>query len=239
MTVYRELVQSRTAAAIGAAKSLSQIGHSGLKGRMREIVIRDLLRPLLPIDVGLGTGIIITVDHRQSSEQDVVLFDRRILPPILLEQSNGVFPIESFLFSIEVKSVLTSTELRASHQKALELDQFPYHSGTYDANDVPQPQTCIHLIPAVFAFDSDLTGGTITEIDRYDGIRGNDPPAIKSLCIVGKGNWYWKATNEGGAWQAVSTEGPFGEVMAFLAGILNTYAQVAESRCRPRLGHYL
>jgi len=101
MAIYKDLVQSRAAAVIGAANALSQLGHSGLKGKMREIVIRDLLRPLLPIDVGLGTGIIITADNRQSSEQDVVLFDRRILPPILLEQSNGVFPIESVLFSIE------------------------------------------------------------------------------------------------------------------------------------------
>jgi hypothetical protein len=164
MTLYRDLIQTRVIGALAGAKALSGVVHSGLKGRLREIVIRDLLRPLLPVDIGLGTGVVIAADNRQSNEQDIVLFDRRILPPILLEV-DGVFPVESVLFSIEVKSVLNATELRKSHGNAVAIDQFPYLSGTHDIGDNPQPQDCIHLIPAVFAFDSDLDGSGKAEIE--------------------------------------------------------------------------
>lgn len=237
MRPYRDLVLTQVVAAVAGAQAVKDISHPGVKGRLREIFIRDLLRPLLPADIGLGTGIVVSIDNRQSTEQDVLLFDRRILPPILWEQTTGVFPVESVLFSIEVKSVLTATELMSAHDKAVILDQFPYHTGTYSAAGQPQPQQCVHLIPAIFAFDSDLRSGHKTEIQRYDELRGSQYAAIRSLCVVGKGNWFWSDQHQG--WQSAVTEGPMGEVMGFLAGILNTYPLVADSRCRPRLGHYL
>jgi hypothetical protein len=54
-------------------------------------------------------------------------------------QATGVFPIESVLFSIEVKSVLTATELANAHKNAVRLDQFSYLTGTYDDADQPRP----------------------------------------------------------------------------------------------------
>ena len=83
-TVYRDLILARVQAAVGAAKAVTNITHKGLKGQLREIVIRDLFSPLLPSDVGIGTGEIISANNRQSGQQDVVIFDKSILPPILL-----------------------------------------------------------------------------------------------------------------------------------------------------------
>jgi len=88
--VYRDLILARAQAAIGAAKAATGVGHSGLKGQLREIVIRDLLRPLFPSDIGLGTGEIITADNQRSRQQDIVVFDKSIVPPVLLEGTTGV-----------------------------------------------------------------------------------------------------------------------------------------------------
>jgi len=55
-STYLEMVLARVHAAVGAAQAVRGIGHKGLKGQLREIVIRDLLCPLFPTDVGLGTG---------------------------------------------------------------------------------------------------------------------------------------------------------------------------------------
>ena len=117
-TVYREIIRARAEAAIGAARAVTGIGHTGLKGQLREIVIRDLLRPLFPSDIGLGTGVIITAANQQSQEQDVVVFDKSIVPPILLEGATGLFPIESVIYGIEIKSKLTATELKSSIDSA-------------------------------------------------------------------------------------------------------------------------
>lgn len=85
MTLYRKLILTRVEGAISTAKAIFGVNQSGLKGLLREIAILDLMRPLLPFDVRLGTGVIFTADNRQSNEQGIVSFDRRILAPIILE----------------------------------------------------------------------------------------------------------------------------------------------------------
>lgn len=94
---YRALFVSRIAAAIGAARATADLTHTGVKGTIREILIRDLFRPLLPSDVGIGTGQIATSAGALSPQQDVVIYNRRVLPPVLFEETVGVFPVESVL----------------------------------------------------------------------------------------------------------------------------------------------
>ena len=234
-TVYRDLILARVQAAVAAAKAVTDITHKGLKGKLREIVVRDLLYPLLPSDVGLGTGEIISADNRQSKEQDVVIFDRRILPPILLEKSTGIFPIESVLYAIEVKTKITTDEIRTSHRSATELMGFRYQSGDYDQFDKPTEHIVGKLISCVFAFDTDLTLEGKNEVERYDEIRGSEYPAIPVICVVGRGYWYWFQNK----WKTWERTYEFEEVVGFIAGVMNTYRMIAATRKEPRLGHYL
>ena len=130
--IYRDLILARIHAGIAAAEAVQNMKHKGLKGQLREIVIRDILRPLLPSDIGVGTGEIISYDNKQSREQDIVIFDKRILPPILAEQVHGIFPIESVLYTIEVKSILTANEIKKSHRSASEVPRRVKHEGCKD-----------------------------------------------------------------------------------------------------------
>ena len=90
---YRSIFVSRVAAAIGAARATDAVTHSGVKGTIREILIRDLFRPLLPSDLGIGTGQIATAKNELSPQQDVIIYNRRILPPVLFEKTIGIFPV--------------------------------------------------------------------------------------------------------------------------------------------------
>lgn len=234
-TAYRDLMLARVHAAIDAARAVLNIRHNGLKGQLREIVIRDLFRPLLPADVGLGTGEIVSANNRHSKQQDVVMFDQRILPPILLEESVGLFPIESVLYTVEVKSTLNASELKDSHRSATELRGFGYQSGKYDERDSPERHTVRPVISTILAFDTDLVPGGKPEVQRYDEVRGSEFPAIQAMCVVGKGYWY----NRDGQWKEWTLTYPLEEVVGFVAGIMNTYRDVAESREAPRLGRYL
>ena len=229
---YRALIQSRVVSAHNDAIALSAVDHDGLKGHLREIVIRELFRPLMPADIGLGTGEIVSADGRTSSQQDVVFFDRGILPPLLME-SAGVFPIESVLYSIEVKSRLRRSDLEQAHQSATVLEGFPYQSGTYDANDQAVTQEVGRLLSAVVAFGSDLADVTAS----YDEVRGAAPPLVKAICVVGTGYWYWNGREN--RWTSWNVTFPFEETVAFLSGVMNTIPGVRTSRRNPRLGHYL
>jgi hypothetical protein len=45
---YQDLIVNRATQMVGAAKALKSINHSGLKGQLRELVVRELLNPVLP-----------------------------------------------------------------------------------------------------------------------------------------------------------------------------------------------
>ena len=236
-TVYRDLILARAQAAIGAAEAVTGIGHRGLKGQLREIVIRDLLRPLFPSDVGLGTGEIITANNLQSQQQDVIVFDKSIVPPILLEAAMGVFPIESVLFAIEIKTKLTATELKASIESADQLGSLQCLPGEYDSSGESINGWVMSPIPAILAFDSDLSESGKSELERFAEIGGcsANEPSIKIICVVGRGCWTWTA----GGWHTWPKSYPLEEVVAFIAAMMNTYKKIAQSRKAPRLGQYL
>jgi hypothetical protein len=241
--IYRELVLSRIRGAVAAAKAVGGVEHPGLKGQLREIVIRDLLRPLFPADVGLGTGVVISASGKASTQQDVVIYDKSILPPITFEQSTGVFPVEAVLYTVEVKSTLTAAELKKSHDSAAQLVDFDYVAGEYkkDATtgiDLKVDHRIEKAISTLLAFDTDLTGAGKSEHSRYDEIRASSAPALMALCVAGASYCYWDATNR--RWTPGKTEEyQYQELVGFLAGIMNTYRRVASTRKEPRLGHYL
>jgi hypothetical protein len=201
-------------------------------------VIRDLLRPLFPADIGLGTGEIITADSQHSRQQDVVVFDKSIVPPILLERTTGGFPIESVLYAIEIKTVLTAAELKSSLESAKQLHSLKYLPGEYDANGNPIQSHMQAIIPSILAFESDLSGSGKTETQRLQEVWGDafDEAPIQMVCVLGRGCWTWTKTTKWYAWPITY---PLEEIIAFISVLMNSYKQVALSRRAPRLGMYL
>ena len=238
--VYRDLILARVQAAIGAARAATGIGHSGLKGQLREIVIRDLFRSLFPAAIGLGTGEIITADNQRSRQQDVVVFDKSIVPPVLLEGTTGVFPIESVLYAIEIKTLLTGPELKSSFDSATQLASLKGIPGEYDAHHQPIESRMQAVIGNILAFDSDLSGSGKTEIQRLGEIWGStDKPPIQMICVVGRGCWAWNEIRETPGWHTFPITYPLQEVIVFISVMMNSYKQIALSRKAPRMGLYL
>ncbi|MDD1859212.1 hypothetical protein, partial [Pseudomonas aeruginosa] len=56
---YQALLRGKVAAAIAQARSAADVTHKGVKGAVLEILLSKLFRPLLPADIGVGTGQII------------------------------------------------------------------------------------------------------------------------------------------------------------------------------------
>ena len=225
-STFRNLLVARVHAGIGAAQAVAGLTHPGLKGLLREIVVRELLQPLLPPRAGLGHGELISAYNQQSTEQDIVVFDRELVPSLLLDEANGVFPIEAALYAIEVKSSLNLTELRTVHNKAKMLESMLH---------VPGAQSPEHVIPCLFAFNSDLTSESRTELERYKELLNGATPCIRSLCVAGRGYWFFA----NGQWYSVPSSADRDEILVFLADILAGYARVAATRARPSLRNYL
>jgi hypothetical protein len=232
---YRSLFVSRVAAAIGAARAAAAVTQTGVKGTIREILVRDLFRPLLPSDLGIGTGQIATVNNELSPQQDVVIYDRRILPPVLFEETVGIFPVESVLAAIEVKTTLTAVELRAAHDNAKTLLGYSYLSGERNRESgQPVFHAVEKVISAIFALNSDLTIGGKTELERYKELHAIGDPPVRAICVSGRGYWFYS-----GEWSYVPPDAEHQESLSFIVGLLETFARVGLTRRRPGLVAYL
>jgi hypothetical protein len=224
------MLRSRVAGAIASARAASRITHQVLKGEVLEILVSDLFVPLLPADVGIGTGQIIECrSGRLSNQVDIVLYDRSVLPPLLFGRQQGVFPIEAVLYAIEVKTTLTRNALETSHKHAKTLNEFDYAVSGGAINQLERVRS------VVFALDTDLSAGGTSEIDRYKSVYGSDPAYLRALCVVDRGYWY----DNGEMWLNYKMAGQFDEVLAFIGGVTNTYRVVARSRGSPSLGNYI
>jgi len=185
--------------------------------------------------LGIGTGQIATAKNELSPQQDVVIFDRRILPPVLFEETTGIFPVESVLATVEVKTKLTATELRSAYDNAKTIHGYSYLSGER-SKESGQPvfHDVKKAISSVFALDSDLAIGGKTELERYKELHAIGDSPVRVICVSGRGYWFY--TNE---WNYIPPDAEHQETLSFIVGLLGTFAEVGLTRRRPDLVAYL
>lgn len=234
---YQDLLRSKVTSAISQAKAAAGFSHQGVKGAVLELLISQLFKPLLPADIGVGTGQIIeSYSGKMSGQIDIILYNKAILPPILVDDKLGVFPIESVLYTIEVKTTLNATELRMAHESAKDLAiNFGYLSGLLDEQGKEKSHSIEKLRSVVFALNSDLTGNGLNEAERYRRLYGEDAANICAICVAGKEYWY----DNGNYWIGFKDGLNFDEILAFIGGVTNTYRSVSVSRGQPCLGNYI
>lgn len=237
------LFRQRALSLIEAAKreflEITEIDHPGLRGRVREIAVERLIRPFLPAPFDIGTGKIVDANGKQSSETDVIIYSRDILPSIMYSERDGLFPIESTFFSIEIKSRLTSVELNDAIKKAERLAGLDYLYG-YHTDDAQQVEhKFMTTMPLLFAFDSDLTVEGKDELQRYmeKDIDWLSSPKLKAICVLGRGMWLHDNYNR--RWHFHPPSKEHDEVLDWLSILINTLPKSRITRGFPRLGNYL
>jgi hypothetical protein len=233
---YQVLLQGKIRTAIEQARAAAVFSHQGVKGSVLEILIGELFRPLLPSDIGVGTGQIIDCYKSPMSPQiDIILYDKSILPPVLLDDRLGIFPIESVLYTIEIKTKLNASELASAHLAAQKIAKFGYLPGLKDELGKDKNHSIEKARSVVFALGSDLSGTGLNEAQRYKNFYGEGDANLRAICVVGRGYWY----DDGNHWIECQPADEFDEVLAFIGGVTNTYKEVSKSRHNPLLGHYV
>lgn len=92
----------------------AQIVHPGARGEDRELAVKDFLSKYLPKKYAVGSGQIIDRSGGISSQCDIVVYDAFNCPLLLVKEGYQVFPVETVLAVIEVKSVLTAGKIKES-----------------------------------------------------------------------------------------------------------------------------
>ena len=205
------------------ANHAQKIDHSGIKGQIREITLEKLIKPFLPNFYQVGNGKLVAANNNQSRQMDIIVYSKYIMPPILYNTELGIFPAESCLAAIEVKSKLDATEIQTTINKLNEINSinYPISSGFLAPNGFNfQTVKIKEIFRVLFAYDSDAKGSEVERYKTYDpGLNG-----IDCLCIIGKGLWVF-AKNQATQKREIALSVKAidnNEVMMFLAVLLES-----------------
>lgn len=212
------------------------VEQDGEKGAFREFFVAQLIRPFVPPHFGIGSGIVMDFYERQSKQSDVIIYDHRLLPPILLAGDRGIFPVDSVLAVIEVKSCLKAFHyislVDAARRISPNTKDNPQGLHIQTEANTPDKRTPYPLY-AVFAYTSDAR-------DKDEGSRleeqvPNRSDFIKLICVLDKGIWSIK----NGKWWKHSDVDMQNISVRFLLMLLNRLEEVAKTRGKYRLQDWI
>lgn len=213
-----EILRPRLAGFRKQAKSFATLRHPGLKGRLREVLLREIIEPFLPPLVVVKTGTIVDSggERKHRTQDDVVLFSRA-RAPLLWEAEDSIMPMEGVLATVDVKTKLTRRALRSAAGAAMELG----HPLVPHGGKTP--------LGIVFAYTSDLKRKTSEArrlLDVLEEIGFSPKPRhatspIQLICVADRGTWVLTGAKDRSGWWFVKPDGEH-HLLAFLSILSDT-----------------
>ncbi|MFV5355182.1 DUF6602 domain-containing protein [Acinetobacter baumannii] len=93
-------------------------------GAYRENLVRKFLENILPERMAIGSGFVINSNGNNSTQCDIIIYDKTVTPLIKDENNNKFFPVESVVAVGEVKSTLNLSQLKESLTKLAKVKSF-------------------------------------------------------------------------------------------------------------------
>lgn len=190
-----DILDNKIQSALSTSSAISNIAHPVVKGSLRENFIAEILKSIIPHHFGVGSGIIIDKWDRSSPQADIIIYDKRQIPPIIDSETNGVFPIDSVHRVIEVKSNLTKTDVHQVLNLAWSLHPNNPNglkiaiSGTLDGGQATYP------LVSCFAYQSSLASLPVVA-DEWMNIVQMVNLGNVMFCVPGRG-LYTNTSNNG------------------------------------------
>jgi hypothetical protein len=203
--------------------------HQGERGIFRELFISQLIHPLLPFQFGIGSGIVIDKTLKQSRQCDLIIYDRRLLPPILVAEGRGIYPIDSVLAVVEVKSKLKARDHKQFSDAARRLN--PNGLRIYTRGKLEQNKT-LYPLYAVFAYTSNSKK---SEIDQLNKNAPDHENSVRLIGVLDKGVWWF----DGDKWRSEPNNDKIKNSTIFLSYLLNRLVDTASSRGDYRLQYWI
>jgi hypothetical protein len=215
-TAIMDILRPRLAGLIAQGKALKGLQHPGVKGRLREILVREGLAPFLPPAVSSITGTIVSpISARRvvRNQDDIIIFDRNS-SPLLFDGAECIVPLEGVVAEVEVQTTLTLKRIRESAKAAIEL------------RDLARGSAPLSLL---FSYDSDLKKGN--EAERlsaalkqitFQAHPGQASFPIQGICVASRGTWLFVPKNGIHGWWFVAPDNEC-HLFAFFSCISNTF----------------
>lgn len=240
----RKLLINQIKKALADSDIASEKKHPYLTGKVREILLNSLINPLLNKKYSSGTGHVVDFNGNQSKEMDICLYSNNLLPPFFhtLTDKLGMFPIESVMKCIEVKSVINKRNLKDAFDKFKYLDQtLTMTPGFHGSDEMPLSHIFTKPKFDFFAFrreSNKYTPEYILNLYKEIDPDWEENPLMTSICVANSGwvcstirGWYHMAYNS----KSKINE----EIIGYLCTLLHDLDKAEENRGSPRIGYYL
>lgn len=181
--VIKEYSSALAKSLIARSRSLSGLKHRQLKGILRELFVTDALDPYLTNQFSIGTGIVVNQRGEQSSQIDIIVYDNNILPPFIQKQNVGVYPVECVLATIEVKSRLTSDELKKAEKKAKHLLETICDQNAMVTPTIMKPPIC-----SLFAFYG-YGKKELRDVNAGEPWLSSNIRNLRAICLADRYSW--------------------------------------------------
>jgi hypothetical protein len=236
--MLKETIKIATKRLVDLYKLVGKVEHAGEKGIFRELFISQLIHPLLPFQFGIGSGIVIDKMLKQSRQCDLIIYDRRLLPPILVAEGRGIFPIDSVLAIVEVKSKLRAEDYKQISDAARRFNPqnndylHIYTEGKIESKG-KSCRDAIYPLYAAFAYSSDSP--KVSEIDRLNNSAPDHGNSIQLIGVLDKGIWWFNRDK----WESEPNDKIEENSAKFLMYLLNRLTDTANSRGDYRLDPWI
>lgn len=98
------------------------IGHQGTKGTENELALARIVERLVPSRFGVGSGLVVDHHGNSSAQMDLIVFDRGNESTLFAQTNQVLYPVETVLLCVEVKTSLTKTEIDDARKKKKSLE---------------------------------------------------------------------------------------------------------------------
>lgn len=182
---------------ISLAEARTKLSQSGDRGDVNEATVREFLREHLPPKYRIGQGEVIDAAGRMSRQVDVIVADEE--QPFRVDDAVRLMIIEGVAAAAEVKTTLTTTELRDCLEKGSRFKSLEAIPGKTTMLASPQaingnPNSDIVRFYQrrpffVFAYEGTINNDTLMEMlseEERSGERGV-VPALDAVCVLDKG----------------------------------------------------
>ncbi|WP_348813799.1 DUF6602 domain-containing protein [Flavobacterium maritimum] len=155
------------------SKGFEAVDHNATKGGLRENLLINFFKKLIPEGLDITSGIICDAKGKSSNQTDFIVYDKSTLPRILLDKEISIIPIETVYIIAEIK-----TTLRTSDLEQIKTARENFNKLELAAKHIPNnPEFKVPSV--IIAYETNIAEKTLIEWME----KMND---IVSICIIGK-----------------------------------------------------
>jgi len=222
--LVREVMVETVRQARELSRIVEDVPHAGLRGQFRESFLARALRPWLPRGMELGTGVIVDErgTPRQVNEDDIIIYAPDLLPAVLPLVERNIFLLDAVVAHIEVKSTLSSGELKDAVNSAMAV------------RGLVTSYVGRREFHAVFAYNS--TAAIRSELVRLEEQTTNlgwkEPiPPLSFICVDQKECYmHGRIGDISKTWFNLVPDAPDDSTLAFISSIASSVNETRDSR---------